>query len=513
MTYELLAPEQMGQADALTIARGTPGTVLMERAGQGVADRAMTMAHHPGANILVLCGPGNNGGDGYVAARLLAQADYNVTVVALGDTSRLTGDAASAFHAWQGPTHLDADFRNQVLIIDALFGAGLARPLEGRAAELVDRANKAACPILAVDLPSGVDGRTGDALGSAIEAKHSITFHRLKPGHALYPGRSLCGQVEVVDIGIDPTATVETGYVARITGGYLTTALGMHPPGAHKFAKGHVLVVGGPPEKAGAGFLAANAALRAGAGLTTLAAPQAVLDGSIGLHLSLMRERCDEAADLARLLCNTKLSSCVIGPGLAPDEATRQMVYAALASPVALVLDAGALSAFAGMTDQLFEQIRTRTAPTVLTPHEGEFSRLFGPMDRVLSKLEKAQSAATRSGAVLVLKGADSVIAHPNGEPSCTYINGNAPPWLATAGSGDVLAGIIAGLLAGLQANPENTLDAERLTKTVALGVWLHGRAGQVAGAGLIASDLESGLRGVLGNLNRTPFHLLSVGG
>lgn len=509
MTHELLTPEQMGEADALTIARGTPGKVLMERAGQGVASRAMAMAHYPGANILVLCGPGNNGGDGYVAARLLAQADYNVTVLALGDTSQLTGDAAWAFQTWQGPTHQDADFRNQVLIIDALFGAGLARPLEGRAAELVERANKAACPILAVDLPSGVDGRTGKAHGSAIEAKHSITFHRLKPGHALYPGRGLCGQIEVVDIGIDPTATVETGYVAQLTGGYLSAALGTVAADANKFDKGHALVVCGPPEKAGAGFLAATAALRVGAGLTTLAAPKTVMDGSIGRHPSLMRARCEVVADLARLLSNPKLSSCLLGPGLPPDETTRQMVYAALASPVALVLDAGALSAFTGMADQLFEQICARNAPTILTPHQGEFARLFGPMDPVLSKLEKAQAAAMQSGAMLVLKGADSVIAHPNGRPDCTYINGNAPPWLATAGSGDVLAGILTGLL----AKPQHTPDPVHLARTTALGVWLHGRAGQVAGTGMIASDLESGLRGVLNNLNRTPFSILSVGG
>lgn len=508
MTYELLTPEQMGKADALTIARGTPGTVLMERAGQAVATRAMAMVRE-GANILVLCGPGNNGGDGYVAARVLAQSGYTVTVLALGDPTRLTGDAAWAFQTWQGQTNDDADFRNQTLIIDALFGAGLARPLDGEAAKLVARANQAACPILAVDLPSGVDGRTGHVHGSAVEAKHCITFHRLKPGHALYPGRGLCGQIEVADIGIDPTATLETGSVGQITGGYLTNALGVLPVGAHKFAKGHALVVGGAREKAGAGFLAANAALRAGAGLVTLAAPEEVLEGSIGLHLSLMREACDTAADLADLLGNPKLSSCVLGPGLEPDEMTRQKVYAALDSPVALVLDAGALSAFAGMAEELFKRIGSRSAPTVLTPHEGEFARLFGPIDQAPSKLERAREAAMRSGAVLVLKGADSVIAHPNGAPDCTYVNGNAPPWLATAGSGDVLAGILGGLL----AMPQVSADAAHLTKTVALGVWLHGRAGQVAGAGLVASDLERGLQGVLTNLNRTPFHLLSVGG
>lgn len=518
MTHEILTPLQMAEADALTIARGTPGPVLMERAGQAVANRAMAMVQ-PGAKILLLCGPGNNGGDGYVAARLLADESFEVTVLALDDTSKLSGDAAWAFAHWQGPTHHDADFGTHDLIIDALFGAGLARPLDGRAAALVERANEAACPILSIDLPSGVDGRDGQAHTThtaqpcAIEANQCVTFHRLKPGHALYPGRGLCGHVHVDDIGIDPEASQETGYVGLLTGGYLSAALAAVPASAHKFAKGHALVVCGPPEKAGAGFLAATAALRAGAGLATLAAPRAVVDGSIGLHPSLMRATCEDAADLARLLANPKLSSCVLGPGLPPNEATRQMVYAALASHVGLVLDAGALSAFAGMSALLFERIGERAAPTILTPHDGEFIRLFGKMDPALSKVERAQAAASTSGAVLVLKGADSVIAHPNGQPDCTYINANAPPWLATAGSGDVLAGILTGLLAGMQAKPGRAADPFTLTLTAALGVWLHGRAGQVAGAGMIASDLESGLRGVLSNLNRAPFSVLSVGG
>lgn len=512
MTHEILTPAQMGTADALTIARGTPGKVLMERAGQAVATRAMAMVQ-PGAKTLLLCGPGNNGGDGYVAARLLADESYDVTVLALGDPSRLSGDAAWAFSTWQGPTHREAEFEKLDLIIDALFGAGLARAPDGKAAEFIDRANSATCPILAVDLPSGVDGRDGHAHACAIDADQCVTFHRLKPGHALYPGRGLCGHVTVDDIGIDPAASDETGYVARLTGRYLSAMLGRVSASAHKFDKGHALVVCGPPDKAGAGFLAAGAALRAGAGLTTLAAPKTVMDGSIGQHLSLMRSRCDEATDLAQLLTNSKLSSCVLGPGLPPNEATRQMVYAALDSSVALVLDAGALSAFTGMSEVIFERISARAAPTLLTPHDGEFSRLFGRMDPKFSKIEKAQAAAARCGAVLVLKGADSVIAHPNGQADCTYINGNAPPWLATAGSGDVLAGILAGLLARLASSPEPTNDPGDLTRTVALGVWLHGRAGQVAGAGLVASDLEPALRTVLANLNRAPFSILNVGG
>lgn len=501
MTYELLTPEQMGICDALTIKLGTVGAVLMERAGQAVAGAAMTMVE-AGARILVLCGPGNNGGDGYVAARLLVDAGYTITVVALGDTAKLASDAAWAFDKWQGLTQHDADFDTQDLIIDALFGAGLARALDGRSAKLVDRANACLCPVLAVDLPSGVDGRTAHVLGTAMKADRTITFHRMKPGHALYPGRGLCGRVQVADIGIDPSAVNEAGFSARLTGAYLAASRTEVSANLHKFIKGHALVVGGPPQKAGAGFLAASAALRACAGLVTLAAPEAVIEGSIGLHPALMRTRCEDAADLAAFLTNPKLSSCALGPGLPPNEATRQMVYAALSSQVSLVLDAGALSAFAGMADILFEQIHARSAPTVLTPHEGEFTRLFGPADASLSKVEQAQRAAARSGAVLVLKGADSVIAHPGGQSDCIFVNGNAPPWLATAGSGDVLTGILTGLLAQIGTNEHS----HNLTETVALGVWLHGEAGQVAGPALVASDLEPALRHVLAKLEPADF-------
>lgn len=517
MTHELMTPDQMGKADALTIARGTPGTVLMERAGQAVANAAMAMVQ-PKAKILLLCGPGNNGGDGYVAARLLDDTSYGVTVIALGDADSLSGDAAWAFEKWAlqkrtDPTHQDTDFEAHDLIIDALFGAGLTRALDGKAAALVERANKAPCPILSVDLPSGVDGRTGHTRGPTVQAARTITFHHMKPGHALYPGRGLCGTVEVADIGLDPAAAHEAGYIAQLTGRYLAHRREPICGNTHKFAKGHALVVGGPPEKAGAGFLAASAALRAGAGLTTLAAPKAVVEGSIGLHPSLMRAQCESATDLARLLTNPKLSSCVLGPGLPPNENTRQMVYAALASQVAVVLDAGALTAFTGMGEVLFQQIDARAAPTVLTPHEGEFARLFAKSDASRSKVEKAQAAAAKSGAVLVLKGADSVIAHPNARPDCTFVNGNAPPWLATAGSGDVLAGLVAGLLAGLLAMPENSGDPQSLTEMVALGIWLHGQAGQVAGPALVASDLEPALRDVLASIDRTVFAPLSVGG
>lgn len=506
---ELLTPAQMGACDAFTMARGIPGIDLMERAGQAVADVAKTMVPK-NSKVLVLAGPGNNGGDGYVAARLLAAMGHKVRVAALGDTANLQGDAKWAFDGWLGDvspaTALDAlALQAQDLIIDALFGAGLTRELDGVAAALVDMVSQAGRPVLAVDLPSGLDGRMGQALGPIISADRTITFHRLKPGHVLYPGRALCGTISVADIGIHHDAISAAGFTAHLTGAYLADHLPDLSADAHKYARGHALVVGGPPEKAGAGFLAAGAALRVGAGLVTLAAPPDTMADSVGQYPALMRAPCADSGDLARLLSDDRLTACALGPGLAPNEATRQMVYAALGSHVSLVLDAGALSAFAGMAGLLFERVAARSAPTVLTPHSGEFKRLSG-QDKVLSKLEMAQDAARRSGAIVVLKGADTVIAHPNGSADCTYVNANAPPWLATAGSGDVLTGTIAGLLTHSDIAHDN---AERLTATVAFGVWLHGEAGQQAGPALVASDLEAALQTVLQRLTPSQFSAL----
>jgi len=496
---ELLTPTQMGACDAFTIARGTPGIDLMERAGQAVADAAQAMMAENG-KVLVLAGPGNNGGDGYVAARLLAAMGHEVRIAALGDKAKLQGDAKWAFDGWpedvSSATALDASaLQAQDLIIDALFGAGLTRGLDGEAAALVEAVNQAGRPVLAVDLPSGLDGRTGLSLGPVIRATSTITFHRLKPGHVLHPGRTLSGTIRVADIGIHHGAISESGFTAQLTGAYLTEHLPNLSADAHKYARGHALVAGGPPEKAGAGFLTASAALRAGAGLVTLAAPPETMAGSVGQYLALMRARCADARDLARLLSDDRLTACALGPGLVPNEATRQMVYAALESQAALALDAGAITAFAGMADPLLERIVARSAPTVLTPHSGEFKRLFGQGEAGLSKIEIAQQAAGLSGAVVVLKGADTVITHPNGGADCTYVNANAPPWLATAGSGDVLTGIIAGLLTQSATAQGN---AERLTATVAMGVWLHGEAGQEVGPALVASDLEAALQTVL---------------
>ncbi|MEM1287282.1 MAG: NAD(P)H-hydrate dehydratase [Pseudomonadota bacterium] len=518
MREEVLTPKQMGRCDALTIEAGTPGTSLMSKAGAALFEVAKTMAS-PGDKVMVVCGPGNNGGDGYVVVQFLAAAGYQTTVVALGDPAKLTGDAAWAHSAWGGlaisPSVLSPSaYSEQTLIIDALFGAGLSRPLEGEAAELIERMNAAGCNLLSVDLPSGVDGRTGCIQGAAIEATKTVTFHRLKPGHLLLPGRELCGQTVVADIGITDETTNQVGIAGRLTGPQLLAPLRSQALAVHKYSHGHAVVVGGTPEKAGAGFLAASAALRVGAGLVTLAAPLETHRGSLGLYPALMRYELRQGSaapvDLMAALGDPRVNVCALGPGLSPDEATRQLVYAALGSDASLVLDAGALTAFSGMAEQLFELIQSRSAPVFMTPHEGEFARLFGRVDASASKIEMAIEAADRSGATVVLKGADTVVAGPGSNGSQTFINASAPPWLATAGSGDVLSGLMAGLTARLSRQSQNM--AVPSADIAALAVWLHGQLALELGPGLVASDLEDALPSVLGDLSPTSFRPIQAG-
>ncbi len=501
MKPEILTPKQMAACDAHTIAHGTPGTVLMESAGRAVANETAAMLN-TGDRVLVLAGPGNNGGDGYVAARLLADKGFAIEVASLGDPSALSGDALWACQSWSGSvrdaTLLTSDDLSAFDgIVDALFGAGLSRPLDGAASQLVDAVNRAGTRVLSVDLPSGLDGETGLAGGPSMRAERCVTFHRLKPGHLLYPGRAMCGSTTVVDIGMAEDSVRNVGYLARLTGHYLCPQ-GHTAADSHKYAKGHVVVLAGEGNKAGAGFLAAQATLRAGAGLVTLGAPTTTQCASTGLYPALMRTTIDEPRHLAYVLDNPRINVCAIGPGLVPNEKTRQLVYNALASPACVVLDAGALTAFECMQRQVFDFINEREAPVVITPHDGEFRRLFPGSDRTISKIERTQRAAADAGAIVVLKGPDTVIAHPQIDPSTTFVNGNAPPWLATAGTGDVLTGIIAAQVAQVWRGSHSPQSSQEITQAVAYAVWLHGEAAKHAGPGLVASDLDAALRDVL---------------
>ncbi len=373
------------------------------------------------------------------------------------------------------------------VVIDALFGAGLDRPLTGRAAALA-AAMTDGPPVLAVDLPSGVDSDTGAILGVAVRAAATVTFFRKKPGHLLYPGRALCGQLTLADIGI-PAAVLAAIRPTAFENGPALWGAALRAPAAddHKFRRGHALVVSGGMTRTGAARLAAGAALRAGAGLVTLASPPGALAVNAAHLTAVMLRRIDGAEDLAAALADPRLTAVALGPALGTGEPERALVEAALAAPCPAVLDADALTLGAAEPERFFAAIAARPGPVVLTPHEGEFARLF-PDLAGKPRPESARAAAARAGASVVLKGPDTAIAAPDGRLA---INSNAPPWLATAGSGDVLGGIVAGLLA--QGMPG--------FEAAAAAVWLHGEAGSEAGPGLIAEDLAPALRPALRRL------------
>jgi NAD(P)H-hydrate epimerase len=487
---ELLTTAEMAAADRAAVARGVPSLTLMENAGRAVADEAARMVPR-GARILVLCGPGNNGGDGFVAARLLRERHYDIRVACLVPVDRLKGDAAEMARRWAGPVGAPPDAEDCAgaeLIIDALFGAGLSRPLDGIAAEVVASLANAHPEVLAVDVPSGLDGNTGAARGPVVAADRTVTFCRAKPGHLLLPGRRFCGDVIVADIGMPAAVLDRIGCRTWRNGPALWRRAFPAPRlDAHKYARGHVVVVSGPPEMTGAARLGARAALRIGAGLVTVATPRAAFPVNAAHLTAIMLAPFEVPQGLARVLEDVRRNAVLIGPGAGVGEATRHMVEIALASHAAIVLDADAITSFATDPPALFAMIKARMAPVVLTPHAGEFERLFGEITG--SKLDAARAAATRSGAVVISKGPDTVIAHPDGRAA---INDNAPPTLATAGSGDVLAGFVAGLL------------AERMPafEAASAAVWLHGASAAAFGPGLIAEDLPETLPRVLAQLD-----------
>ena len=481
--HALLTPQQMGQADRLTITGGIAGTLLMENAGRAVADAVSR--RWPKQKTLVLCGPGNNGGDGFVAARVLTERGWPVRLALVGAREKLKGDAAAAAMRWTGPVEplAPAAIGDATLIIDAIFGAGLARPIEGVAHEVLAAVEAARLPVVAVDVPSGVDGASGAVLGIAPKAALTVTFFRRKPGHLLLPGRSHCGETVVAPIGIADTVLdqIRPDVVAN------------HPdwwrddfpcplPESHKYTRGHALVVGGAV-MTGAARLAARAAARLGAGLVTVGAPEPAFPIYAVSLTGIIVQPAGDLGAFRALLADPRRNAALIGPGAGLGEATREKVLAILAAEKRTVLDADALTSFADNAEVLFGAIRS---PCVLTPHEGEFARLFARvLDGSGSKLERACRAAQLSGAVMLLKGNDTVIAAPDGRAA---INPGAPPELATAGSGDVLAGMVTGLLA--QGMPA--------FEAAAAGVWLHADAARRFGPGLIAEDLVEGLPAAL---------------
>jgi len=445
---ELLTPEQMARADAAAIAGGVAGITLMENAGRAVV-RAIRSSFRP-CRAVVLCGPGNNGGDGYVIACLLDQAGWPVRLAALGPP--VTEDARAAASRWRGKVHPaePAVLQGAGLVVDALFGAGLVRPVGGAAAELVQAIR---APVVAVDLPSGVCGLTGRVLGTAPRAVLTVTFFRLKPGHLLPPGRALCGAIACADIGI-PAAVLEGLGAGIRLNGPASFALPPLATDVHKWSRGSVTILAGPMP--GAARLAAAAARRAGAGHVSVVAPDPAPFGpEAGLVLIA-------PAMQAAAIAEPRRKVWLVAPGGGADAPDALRVL--LRAEKCVVADADSL-----------RRAEDLAGVALVTPHEGEFTRAFGPIGA--DRIAAVRAAAARIGAVVLLKGPTTVIAAPDGQVA---LNANAPPWLATAGSGDVLAGVAAAWLAQ-GATPFQAACA---------AAWLTGAAAARLGPGLVAEDL-----------------------
>ncbi len=470
----LLTVSEMMEADRAAVSAGISGISLMRAAGAAVAQHVRERYEY--GNVTVLCGPGNNGGDGFVIARALSELGWTVRLGLLGDRGALTGDAALAAEGWKGPVEAVAPdlLDGASLVIDALFGSGLNRAPSGAAAATL--AALGTCPVITVDVPSGVLGDSGSSLPpDRPHATATVTFFRAKPGHWLLPGRLACGELQVADIGI-PESVLD-GILPRQALNHpalWSAALPAPSPLLHKYSRGHVLIAGGS-ELLGATFLATRAAQRAGAGIVTVGAP--VQQGPLyrlALESAVVRSLKDTRAFLDLLEWH-RIGSALIGPGLGLESpGNHEKVLAVLRSGIPAVLDADALSLYEPSPGTLFEAIR---GPVLLTPHDGEFRRLFPDLADLPDKLDRARQAAARSGAVILLKGYDTVIAEPEGH---AVINGNAPATLATAGAGDVLAGAVAAFIAG----------GMPVFAAACAAAYVHGAAAAAFGSGLIASDL-----------------------
>ena len=481
---EILTIDEMTKADDLAVKAGVPSLELMETAGATVVREIRKRWTR--RSVVILAGPGNNGGDGFVVARLLHKIGWPVRLGSLVDQESLNGDAKFNAERWVGKIEkLSVSLlENAELVVDALFGAGLSRPVEGIGRDVLNAINLSKKPCVAVDVPSGINGNTGEILGAAVNANLTITFFRKKPGHLILPGRQYCGEVVVTDIGIPKEVLSKIApIIAENSPKLWEKELPYLTPDDHKYARGHVVVVGGS-EMTGAAKLAARAARRTGAGMlsiVTSAAARHIYDTSDAGNLVL---ELPEREELSILLNEKRRNAVLVGPGNGVTDMTRKHSISALKSKKKVVLDADALTVFESDPDKLFDCI---TGPCVLTPHQGEFDRLFKING---DKLFQCREAAKIANAIIILKGFDTVISEPNGR---LVINTNAPVDLATAGTGDVLAGIVIGLLSQGMATFEAACAA----------VWVHGEAASLVGVGLIAEDLVENLPYVLAKVRK----------
>ncbi|MEQ3650944.1 NAD(P)H-hydrate dehydratase [Hyphomonas sp.] len=476
MGRPILTPQEMRAAEADLFSKGTDSFDLMQRAGNAVAE--FVHAKWPEGRIQVLCGPGGNGGDGFIAAAKLAKLWREVEVFCLVGKEALTGDAAKAAAEWDGEikpleTALEAPHD---IVLDALFGGGLARPLDGIAAKLAERGGR----VVSIDVPSGIDGESAKPLGPCFRAEGTITFAALRPAHVLLPGAAYCGGVFVSDIGVP----VQTHLLENSP---LLWGRNLPQPGqgSHKHARGHLAVVSGNAASTGAARLAGRAGLRAGAGLVTLLSPPDAVAVNASHLTAIMLKEVANAEQIRETI--ESASTVILGPAAGINTGTRKNVECLLSTAAKAVLDADALTVFADDQNALYKQLRT---DDLITPHVGEFKRIFGDLlDTEVNKVEATRKAAQMAGCVVLLKGPDTVIAKPDG---MAIVNTHATRWLATAGSGDVLAGIAGGLM----AQGVDTFTA------AAMASWLHGEAGRRVGAGLISEDLEAQLPDILSALH-----------
>jgi hydroxyethylthiazole kinase-like uncharacterized protein yjeF len=479
----LLSVEEVYRADTAAVAAGVSSETLMENAGASIV--SIIQQRWSPCPVAVLCGPGNNGGDGFVVARLLAEAGWPVRLALLGEADRLQGDAKANALRWTGPVEpfTPGVFEGAALVIDAVFGAGLTRDLGGAVLEMISAIGER--DIVAVDVPSGVHGDSGAVLGAAPRANLTVTFFRRKPGHLLLPGRAHCGEVLVTDIGIPVSVLTDIEPAQAANGPQLWLSNFPWPRlDDHKYSRGHAVVTGGR-HMTGAARLAARAAQRIGAGMVTALVPNdAFVVYKIALTSALVRSFLDTGG-FAESVSEPRVTACLVGPGNEISVGTRERALAALRTGKPVVLDADAITSFDDARALLFDAI---AGPCVMTPHDGEFSRLF---DITGDKLSRARKAAAESGAVIVLKGPDTVIAAPDGR---AVINDNAPADLATGGSGDVLAGIVTGLIA----------QGQDAFEAACAAVWIHGASASRFGPGLVAEDIIETIPAILRQLKHS---------
>jgi len=478
----IFSNEESQKIDVKAIASGISGECLMENAGRAVVDQILKRWQPK--EVVVLCGPGNNGGDGYIIARLLNEINWSVKVLTIIDPSQLEGDAKVASLKWTGDVVLlneEQDYLHAELIIDCLYGTGLSRPLDKETVELINYYKSLKTKVVSVDLPSGVHGNTGEVLGTAIEADLTVTFCNLKRAHFLLPGKELCGEIVVVDIGIPKQIINQIDFLTFWNQPIAwINSFPIPQSNTHKYIRGHTFIIGGDRYSTGAARLAAEASLRIGAGAVSIIAERNALDVYAKHLTAVMLEPSEK---LQSIIANTNLKSFVIGPGTGLGKYTESCLDKILESNSPCVIDADALSIIARKPDYFFPKLH---ADCILTPHEGEFTRMF---DNSHDKLTSCQSSVAKTGANVVFKGSDTIIAAACGKK--ISINNNAAPWLATAGSGDVLGGLIA----GLQSQGMPSFEA------ACAGVWLHGELGTKLGLGLISEDISKSLPKLLQDL------------